>query len=71
MAQDYWWVTRPKRKLNSIPEGHLTSLLSKNWNGPEQNVSENAGTHQAPGVELMQPCFIVWAYGLKRMKRCS
>ncbi len=34
MAQDYWWVTRPKRKLNSIPEelaAFCSVALGKKW----------------------------------------
>lgn len=36
MAQDYWWVTRPKRKLNSIPEvlaAFASVSLGKKWIG--------------------------------------
>lgn len=36
MAQDYWWVTRPKRKLNPIPEilAIFSSVaLGKKWTG--------------------------------------
>ena len=35
MAQDYWWVTRPKRKLNTIPEelaAFCTVAVGKKWN---------------------------------------
>lgn len=34
MAQDYWWVTRPKRKLNPIPEelaAFSAVALGKKW----------------------------------------
>jgi len=34
MAQDYWWVTRPKRKLNPIPEelaAFCSVALGKKW----------------------------------------
>lgn len=34
MAQDYWWVTRPKRKLNTIPEelaAFSSVALGKKW----------------------------------------
>lgn len=34
MGQDYWWVTRPKRKLNTIPEelaAFCTVALGKKW----------------------------------------
>ena len=34
MAQDYWWVTRPKRKLNPIPEelaAFSSVALGKKW----------------------------------------
>ena len=33
-GQDYWWVTRPKRKLNTIPEelaAFCTVALGKQW----------------------------------------
>lgn len=36
MAQDYWWVTRPKRKLNSIPEelaAFSSVAIGKKWSG--------------------------------------
>lgn len=36
MAQDYWWVTRPKRKLNPIPEvlaAFSSVALGKKWTG--------------------------------------
>ena len=36
MAQDYWWVTRPKRKLNPIPEvlaAFSAVALGKKWTG--------------------------------------
>lgn len=36
MAQDYWWVTRPKRKLNPIPEvlaAFCSVALGKKWTG--------------------------------------
>ena len=32
--QDYWWVTRPKRKLNPIPEelaAFCSTALGKKW----------------------------------------
>lgn len=34
MAQDYWWVTRPKRKLNTIPEelaAFSAVAIGKKW----------------------------------------
>lgn len=34
MAQDYWWVTRPKRRLNTIPEelaAFCTVAYGKKW----------------------------------------
>lgn len=34
MAQDYWWITRPKRKLNSMPEelaAFSSVALGKKW----------------------------------------
>lgn len=34
MGQDYWWVTRPKRKLNTIPEelaAFCSTALGKKW----------------------------------------
>ncbi|MCD8283780.1 MAG: restriction endonuclease [Opitutae bacterium] len=36
MGQDYWWVTRPKRKLNSVPEelaAFCSVALEKKWFG--------------------------------------
>lgn len=36
MAQDYWWITRPKRKLNPIPEvlaAFSSVALGKKWTG--------------------------------------
>lgn len=36
MAQDYWWLTRPKRKLNPIPEelaAFCSVALGKKWYG--------------------------------------
>lgn len=36
MAQDYWWVTRPKRKLNAIPEelaAFCSAALGRQWTG--------------------------------------
>lgn len=39
MRQDYWFVTRPKRKLNTIPEilaAFCTVALNKKWSGNRQ-----------------------------------
>lgn len=53
MAQDYWWVTRPKRKLNAIPEelaAFSSVALGKKWtHNREQHIAfevelENSGT---------------------------
>lgn len=53
MAQDYWWVTRPKRKLNSIPEelaAFCSTALGKKWTrNRDSHIAfeeelENAGT---------------------------
>ena len=36
MAQDYWWITRPKRKLNTIPEElavFSSVAIGKKWAG--------------------------------------
>lgn len=36
MAQDYWWITRPKRKLNTIPEelaAFSSVAIGKKWAG--------------------------------------
>lgn len=40
MAQDYWWVTRPKRKLNPIPEelaAFSSVALGKKWSGNRES----------------------------------
>ena len=40
MAQDYWWVTRPKRKLNPIPEelaAFSSVALGKKWVGNRES----------------------------------
>ena len=53
MAQDYWWVTRPKRKLNPIPEelaAFCSVALGKKWTkNRESHIAfeeelENTGT---------------------------
>lgn len=53
MAQDYWWVTRPKRKLNPIPEvlaAFCSVALGKKWTGNRtvqiefEEELENSGT---------------------------
>ena len=46
--QNYWWVTRPKRKLNTIPEelaAFCSSALGKKW-------AKNRATHIAFEEEL-------------------
>ncbi len=48
MAQDYWWVTRPKRKLNIIPEelaAFCSCALGKKW-------THNREVHLAFEAEL-------------------
>jgi hypothetical protein len=48
MAQDYWWVTRPKRKLNTIPEelaAFSAVALGKKW-------TKNRESHIAYEEEL-------------------
>ena len=49
---NYWWVTRPKRKLNSVPEvlsSISTIALQNEWQGQKdtqlsvEDVLENAG----------------------------
>lgn len=48
--QDYWWVTRPKRKLNSIPEelaAFCSTALGKKW-------ARNRDSHVEFEVELEQ-----------------
>ena len=48
MAQDYWWVTRPKRKLNTIPEelaAFSSVAVGKKW-------TRNRDSHIAYEVEL-------------------
>lgn len=48
--QDYWWVTRPKRKLNPIPEelaAFCSTALGKKWTG-------NRDSHIEFEVELEQ-----------------
>ena len=48
MAQDYWWVTRPKRKLNTIPEelaAFSAVAVGKKW-------TKNRESHIAYEIEL-------------------
>ena len=48
MSQDYWWVTRPKRKLNTIPEelaAFCSTAVGKRW-------SRNRSCHIAFENEL-------------------
>lgn len=48
MAQDYWWVTRPKRKLNTIPEelaAFSAVVVGKKW-------TRNRDVHIAYEIEL-------------------
>lgn len=50
MAQDYWWVTRPKRKLNPIPEelaAFSSVAIGKKW-------VRNRASHIAFEEELEQ-----------------
>lgn len=48
--QDYWWVTRPKRKLNPIPEelaAFCSTALGKKW-------TRNRDSHIEFEIELEQ-----------------
>lgn len=58
---NYWWVTRPKRKLNSVPEvlaAFADMSLNQEWEGQRdshlayEDALETAGLKRKENVEI-------------------
>ena len=54
---NYWWVTRPKRKLNSVPDV-LSSFadlsLNQEWQGPRGSHLDFESALEAAGLKKLE-----------------